>query len=166
MRYSTNYIDSLFAQENPTESVTGIINIASCNPSLDATLLDGKGYPLFNLLMYINYTGDVGNGGHAQYFWNSYSDHVVDTLAALDEIGLPKFRSILEEALTIFEDGTPPKDKSQRERIVTNLRDENFIFLQQCDHALYEIYNDDAEKKAQAYMLAQRSRIIPHLCFK
>jgi len=88
---------------------------------------------------YLVYMGEVGNGGHAQYFMNPSGDHVEETLAALLRLELAEHHSILVEALSLLPGGQVAGISSQREAAVSALSDTALGRLAELDRALAEL---------------------------
>jgi hypothetical protein len=64
------------------------------------------------LLVYI---GEVGNGGHVQYFLNSSGDLSHETIKALTELNETELADALRAAVGCFPGGYVPKERAARE---------------------------------------------------
>lgn len=92
------------------------------------------------------YDSEVQNGGHLQYFENRGTGHLGETLAALDTIGAPCQRAVLEAAGTQRLSRRRPAIRTVREFVSRARRGENADFdarYHQCHpttHQLLEVY--------------------------
>jgi hypothetical protein len=59
---------------------------------------------------------EINNGGFQQYFFNSAGDAAPDAPAALRAIGAQQAAAIVAEALALFPQGPPPRDRATRQR--------------------------------------------------
>jgi hypothetical protein len=59
---------------------------------------------------------EVNNGGFRQYFYNSDGEAAPDAPAALRAIGAQHAAAIVAEALSLFPQGPPPRDRDARQR--------------------------------------------------
>jgi hypothetical protein len=60
--------------------------------------------------------GQIGNGGFAQYFFNSGGDDWQQALRGLELLRDPEGTAILKAALAAFGPGGPPTDRAERQR--------------------------------------------------
>ena len=60
------------------------------------------------------YSGEVGNGGHAQYFMNLWGSFAHETVDSLETLGLEEAASILGDAIRVFPDQHLPKERTAR----------------------------------------------------
>ncbi len=89
-----------------------------------------------------DYQAEVDNGGHRQYFYNSASDHNVETLQGLRAMGLARKAAILEYSQTAFPGGHAPTIWDLRRQIVTDFSGAEESVLSRADEQFY-----DSEKK-------------------
>lgn len=61
-----------------------------------------------------HYFGEVRNGGHIQYFWNSSGSLAHETIAILEKLGLEQAAQILRNAVQVFPNGQVPKQRAVR----------------------------------------------------
>jgi hypothetical protein len=83
------------------------------------------------------YTGEVGNGGHAQYYMNQWGSHAHETLLALAQLGLPEPARILQESFQVFPNQQVPKGRAVRYALIGALGGEQLALLDGCDKALW-----------------------------
>jgi hypothetical protein len=82
------------------------------------------------------YTGEVGNGGHLQFFLNRGGDVSERAVAAFGAMGFADLRDCLVTASQVFPGGIVPVDGREVERIVDSLSDEALQRLHACDEWL------------------------------
>jgi hypothetical protein len=85
------------------------------------------------------YSGEVGNGGHAQYFMNPMGSFAHETVAALEQLGSQRAATILRDACRAFADRQVPKDATARLAVIEALDRDNRDLLHRCDLALWAI---------------------------
>jgi hypothetical protein len=62
----------------------------------------------------VDYADEVNNGGHRQYFYNSYSDIYEVAIEGLKAIGAPAKAAILSGAVRAFSPGRPGRTMEER----------------------------------------------------
>ena len=83
------------------------------------------------------YTGEVGNGGHTQYFMNPMGAYAHETIAGLEMLGLERAATILRDAAQVFPHGRVPKDRTVRYAYIEALGPSQLDLLDRADKALY-----------------------------
>lgn len=95
------------------------------------------------------YDAEVQNGGHLQYFENKKGRLLEETLQALDVLGAPDQRKILEGAIQVFR-GKPRKEIATVEEYVeTALMEEYEVFdsaYYACDPSVIKLLEDYLQK--------------------
>jgi hypothetical protein len=84
------------------------------------------------------YHGEVCNGGHHQYFYNSAADHYVEAIAGLRAMALPGKAALLERALTAFAGGKPPVQWQARRDLVEGFQPPAEAVLERADNLYFE----------------------------
>jgi hypothetical protein len=140
MLWSRDYIRNLLRDNDPIKAVFGLADIWSSRPGRKDT------DPCFGLLpcqyavhLYLNYEGDVGNGGHLQYFMNPVGADANETLAALTELGFQDVHEILSRAVAVFPAAKVPKDWKERIDFVHGFSDDVYALWSQLDRALWSV---------------------------
>ncbi len=101
---------------------------------------------------------EVNNGGFAQYFFNSSGDFANEIVDAYRKIGAEKTAKICEKAISIY-GGEVPKDRAQREDVLT-ADDENIDkLLEECDNKFFE-YEDDLIELSYEYIMNNKEHFI------
>lgn len=83
------------------------------------------------------YDGDVRNGGHAQYFVNSYSDHWKEALEGLGAIGARARADILRRAIELFGPQEPSENRNTRHRQIARFSRRQNAALDALDKEYY-----------------------------
>jgi len=110
------YVQRLLHETDPLEAVT----ILSARWSVRARATEpsfGLSKPEYQVTMVLIYTGEVGNGGHTQFFSNRGGEIVSPVRDALREIGLVELDTILGEAVALFPGGRVPADREEVDRL-------------------------------------------------
>ena len=94
------------------------------------------------------YLTEVNNGGHQQFFSNSTGIVWRDALDGLNKIGALKHRQILEEAVAVFPEGLPARDRESRNAQLDELDISLFDVL---DDRLYRL-DESFEALAASYI--------------
>jgi hypothetical protein len=84
----------------------------------------GLSLPEHNVQMVLIYTGEVGNGGHTQFFQNRAGRIVSHVHDALAELRLIELSELLRDAVALFPDAVVPQDPDAVERVVDSWDDE------------------------------------------
>jgi hypothetical protein len=71
--------------------------------------------------------GELDNGGHSAFFYNSEADNYLETVEALEVLGLNLFSDLLKRAAGVLFDGAVPRSMTERNRIIEELPDEPAI---------------------------------------
>jgi hypothetical protein len=162
--WSREYVREILNRVEPMEAVYSLSEIWSSRQGRSAS------DPCFGLLpceynvhLYLNYRGDVGNGGHAQFFLNPVGAYTSETLNALIELGFAEIHGILTRAAAVFPDSRVPKDWQERERLIQNFPKSVFSLWGRLDKALYAI--DGAHwKPLLKYLRDHQSEILEKEC--
>ncbi len=78
----------------------------------------GLSRPEHQVSMALIYVGEVGNGGHTQFFSNRGGEIVARVQAALRDVGLVELRAILGSACALFPGGKVPGDRAEVDRLL------------------------------------------------
>lgn len=102
-KISEQYFRSLLAHPDSLEATSTISGFWSHRVD-EAKPMFGLSRPEYHCQLVLIYTGEVGNGGHSQFFLNRGHDLVDDHVAALDTILSPYLASTLRKAAGIRAD--------------------------------------------------------------
>ena len=116
MQVAETYVQRLLRSDDAIGAIRDLAAIWSARPNRsDRQPYFGLTEPEFNVHLCLSYTGEVMNGGHAQFFMNRFGRHTAETVAALRAVGLAELAAILEKAASIFEDAEMIRDDARRE---------------------------------------------------
>jgi len=83
------------------------------------------------------YNGEVNNGGHAQYFFNSGGNDYEWVLEGLQAIGASKRAAILAEVVNLFGPSGPSTDREERQRQLARMSPKQDAHIDQSDQDYY-----------------------------
>jgi hypothetical protein len=83
------------------------------------------------------YDGEVNNGGHHQFFFNSSGDEAIEVRDALARIGRTDTLAIYDCALTAFPGSKPARDRAQRNEQLARWGEKQFQIFEHLDSAYY-----------------------------
>lgn len=92
-----------------------------------------------DIWLWNDYSGEVFNGGHHQFFFNSSGDDALDTRRALERIGLGDVLKIYDCALTAFPATKPSHDRDERNNQLARWGDNQFKIFERLDSAFFAI---------------------------
>jgi hypothetical protein len=140
MPWSREYVRPLLRDPDPIKAVFELANIWSSRLGRKET------DPYFGLLpcqyvvhLYLDYQGDVGNGGHLQFFMNPVGAYADETLAAMKELRFQKIHDILSRAVAVFPGSQVPKQWNERNNLVKGFSDDVIAILSQLDRELWSV---------------------------
>lgn len=87
------------------------------------------------------YFGEVGNGGHVQYFMNPIGAFAHETIPALEKLGLEQAADILHNAIQVFPGRRVPKERTLRFALIKSPGHQHLDLLHHSDLALWKIAN-------------------------
>lgn len=140
MLWSRSYLRELLHDPDSLNAVGELASIWSSRPGRKET------DPYFGLLpcqyavhLFLNYQGDVGNGGHFQFFSNPVGAYANETLLALKELGLRNIHEILSRAVAVFPDSRVPMDWEERNDLMNEFSDDVLDLWSRLDRQLYSV---------------------------
>jgi hypothetical protein len=95
----------------------------------------------FDVHLVLHYLGEVGNGGHQQYFLNPVGRYVAETLDALRRTGLSDVHALLLQARTVFHGVSTPRDATQLSAAMEQLDDDGLSLLSRMDERALSLQN-------------------------
>ena len=136
MKVAESYVQRLLRSDDPRRAIADLAAIWSARPGRsESQACFGLAEAEFNVHLYLAYTGEVINGGHAQFFSNRFGGYTEETLAALRAIGLHALSDILAEASCVFRGLSALRDEDYREAVLENLNTFQLRTLQKADFA-------------------------------
>ena len=124
--------------------------------------------PASQTLFYVGcFQGELINGGVSQFFSNSAGNCALETLAALREIGTKICVEILEQALVVFPEGAPPKDRQKRCELLFAFEERDPELLEQLSRVYYKrvdamdsVPEEDLTALQLAFMRAHAAELV------
>jgi hypothetical protein len=133
-----------------------------------AEIVESKGFaaltdPQKHYYSVFAYGGQVDNGGHAQYFFNSSGDSWKSALSGLKAIGATKRAAVLEEAAAKFGPDGPSEDRVTRINQVRRLRAEPKKIFGELDTRFYEAgkAGEDFDVLLPLYAIENKAHFTP-----
>jgi len=99
----------------------------------------GLSRPEHQVTMVLIYVGEVGNGGHTQFFSNRGGEIAMRVRAALREIGLVDLEVILENAFDVFPDGEVPVDRAEVDRLLESWDEDRLDCFDDLDRRVWRL---------------------------
>jgi hypothetical protein len=129
-------IDAILAQDREELSIIDLHNRISAK-------IRAKGYERLTrgerLVDAVNWLDmEVNNGGFDQYFTNTSGDHALETVGYLREIGAEHTAGLLQKAMSVFPDATPPRDQMERGYLLMDRGEDVEEFLYGLDRDFYQ----------------------------
>ena len=113
----------------------------------------------FWIHLYLIYTGEVGNGGHEQFFLNPTGAHAEAVATALSELGLHQLAAVYAEARSVFPGGSVPTEAMEREALVESLPDAAVTGWQALDQQVYAL-SREASAAVLEYARCHRDELL------
>ena len=108
---------------------------------------------------FLIYTGEVGNGGHHQFFWNRGRAGALEARVALRAMKLDDLADILDAAILLFPGGVVPADPDAIDAFYATAAEKGHgARLDALDQAVYAI--DDADDRALAYLREHEEEVL------
>jgi hypothetical protein len=111
-----DFFKRLLYGTDPLEAVGTLSDRWSVRTESTGTWL-GLSRPEHQVTMVLIYVGEVGNGGHTQFFSNRGGKIATRVRAALREVGLIELEVLLESAVAVFPDGEVPADRGEVDQL-------------------------------------------------
>jgi hypothetical protein len=140
-----SFLDRLMFETSPSEAIATLSSVWQ-NRSEPHAPLWGLDSVEYRVQLCLIYTGEVGNGGHTQFFMNRGGQFVPDTCTALEAVGLPTLCAILERAVAEFPNGTVPPNVHDAESAIDGLSSKAERRLEELDRQAWGLLGlvDDA----------------------
>jgi hypothetical protein len=138
--WSREYVREVLKREDPMAAVYGIAEIwSSRRKRFELDPCFGLLPCEFNVHLFLNYQGEVGNGGHAQFFMNPVGAYAGETLVALTELDFKEMHGILGQAVTAFPESHVPKETKLRNEMIQSFPDAVFSLWEGLDREMDSI---------------------------
>lgn len=113
----------------------------------------------FDLHVFVLYVGEVGNGGHSQFFENPSGRHSAAVLSVLERLGLTDLHDLFAEACAVFPSSTVPQAHDERTAAIARLSDAHHQRWDALDKRFYAA-DRAAERRALDYARRHRDGIL------
>jgi hypothetical protein len=117
----------------------------------------GLSRPEHQVTMALTYVGEVGNGGHTQFFSNRGGEIVGRVQAALAGIGLVELGAILGGACALLPGGKVPVDRAEVERLLETLGENLLAEIDRLDRRVWQL---DAYPRLLCYLQEHESEVL------
>jgi Domain of unknown function (DUF4375) len=117
----------------------------------------GLARPEHQVTMVLIYVGEVGNGGHTQFFSNRGGEIATRVQAALREIGLVELDAILGRACALFPDGEVPAGRADVDRILEAWGEDRLAEIDRLDRGVSRL---DAYPRLLTYIREHESEVL------
>jgi len=129
---AVDFLERLVFDSNPGEAILTLSLI--WGPRFDPKLPQfGLSRAEYFVQLCLIYTGEVGNGGHPQFFMNHGGRFIEDTLRALETVGLFELASTLVEAASLFPHQSVPANPDDAEQAYDQLAESSIDKLADLD---------------------------------
>jgi hypothetical protein len=162
--WSREYVREILDRDDPIAAVYALSEIWSSRQGrTESDSFFGLLPCEYNVHLYLHYSGDVGNGGHAQFFLNPMGAYASETLDAIFDLGFKEIHGILSRAIAVFPNGSVPKGWQEREQMILGFPESVPSLWGRLDKEFYAI--DGAHwKSLMKYLRDHESEILEREC--
>jgi Domain of unknown function (DUF4375) len=158
MRINESYFKELLLRTKPLKAVSMLNQYWCTHLDRGEPTLLGLSEPEHHVHLCLIYTGEVGNGGHFQFFLNRGGDYTERALMALRAMGFSDLQDCLERACQVFTNGTVPWDFEEVERAIDSFSDEQLNRLHSLDKEVWSMR--DIDERLLAYLRLHEGEIL------
>jgi hypothetical protein len=151
-----DFFQRLVYETNPLEAVGTLANRWEVRAQKTGRWL-GLSEPEYRVTMALIYVGEVGNGGHVQFFCNRAGETTARVRAALRDLGLMEVEAVLGEACAFFPRGQVPADHGEVERLLDTWTSNRLAETGRLDRKVSEL---DAYPRLLAYLREHASDVL------
>jgi Domain of unknown function (DUF4375) len=141
MRIAEQYFQRLLHATDPLKAVGALAGFWESRGHATNGRL-GMSAPEQHVTMVLIYVGEVGNGGHTQFFSNRGGNVVSLVRAALRETALAELETILESAAAIFPGAEIPVDRAAVEQLLRAMTEDELELLGRLDQQAWSLAPD------------------------
>lgn len=122
LKYSKSYIDGLLSSPAPIKAIYALCDIWSARPGRsEEDEFFGLSEPEFHVHLYLHYQGEIGNGGHWQFFFNPFGRHSAAVSRALAALQFHRATDLFCRACSVFPSGEVPANHAARQAFIDQL---------------------------------------------
>lgn len=158
MKISESYFKDLLFRTEPLDAVSKLNQFWCTHLDRGEPTLLGLSEPEHHVHLCLIYTGEVGNGGHDQFFLNHGGDYTERALMALQAMGFDDLQGCLERACQVFTNGKVPRDFEEVERVIDSFSDEQLNRLHSLDQEVWSMR--DIDERLLAYLRLHEDEVL------
>jgi len=158
MPVAAAFFEQLVHDSDPLHAISTLSNIWSSRASADLPDF-GLSRAEYMIQLCLIYAGEVGNGGHSQFFLNRGGRVIRDTLDALRDVGLPELESALARAIARFPSGNVPDNVEDAERAFDEMTTQALAELDDLDRQAFR-FLPIVDERLLAYVRAHKTQIL------
>jgi hypothetical protein len=143
MEISEKYFRELLFDTDALEAVSALDRFWCTHLDASERTWLGLSEPEHHVHLCIIYLGEVGNGGHTQFFLNRCGDIAARALRALEATELGSLRECLAAACAVFPGGVVPADQLGVEHVLGQFSENQLERLDALDQTVYSIRDVD-----------------------
>ena len=132
------YFKRLLHETDPREAICRLAERWGVRESSTEPWL-GLSQPEHQVTMVLIYVGEVGNGGHTQFFSNRGGEVALRVRAAAREIDLVELDIVLGDAFAVFPNGQPPADRAEVDRLPDSWGDDRAAEFARLDRRVWRL---------------------------
>lgn len=122
IKYAKGYIDRLLFATEPNIALNELSSVWTRRSEVtEAKEFFGLAEAEFHVHIYLLYEGDVGNGGHAQFFFNPAGRYAPAVTRALAALQFRETADIFRRACAVFPNGIVPAEDDERRHLIQQL---------------------------------------------
>lgn len=140
MQYANKYIERLLFDTEPLEALPALCSIWTGRAGVtEEREFFGFSEPEFQVHLYLLYHGEVGNGGHCQFFLNPSGRYAAAVSQALVSLEFHGAADIFSRACSAFPSGHVPTDDAARDACIQRVPESAVQLWATLDRELYAI---------------------------
>lgn len=155
-RIAEQFFRELLHETAPVKAVHALADTWAPRATPTGTWL-GMSKPEHHVTMALVYVGEVGNGGHEQFFSNRGGEIAARARMALHDVGLVDMEEILEMAVATFPGGQVPAEPAEVDRLFASSTEGRLDELDRLDQQLWRL---DAYPRLLAYLREHEGEVL------
>jgi hypothetical protein len=156
-RIAESYFQRLLYETAPASRAVGALSL-EWGPRMAWTgQWLGLSRPEHQTEMVLIYVGEVGNGGHTQFFSNRGGEIATRVRAALREIGLFELLAALDRACALFPDSHVPVERREVDRLLDGWGEDRLTEIDRLDRMVWQL---EPDPRLIAYLRENQSEVL------
>lgn len=162
VRISNDYFQRLLKSSDASKAVFELDTIWCCRQGRAASQPRfGLSSAEYDVHMFLLYQGDVGNGGHQQFFLNPAGDFVCELQESLHRLGLGEVLRILLDAISVFSKGSVPRNAAERKTVISQITQADLHRWDRLDREFYAIEKECWQQILNYLQLRENEVLLP-----